>query len=143
TSTPTVTAEWRLIDVTIAPEILSVGGIATISFQIQDEAGTPVPNLHVNASLRAPSNSYTDSPPAPILTTVGTATEDPGWYEAHLALNQAGNWWIEIDAFDEGQRRARLSRFVVVEPATETPMTTTDDPVFLQDDSWGAYYRLN
>lgn len=143
TSTPTVTAEWRLVDVTITPETLSVGGIATISFQIQDETGTPVPGLHVNASLRAPSNSYSDNPPSPILTTIGTATEEPGWYEARLALNQAGNWWIEIDAFDEGQRRARLSRFVVVEPATETPMTTTDDPVFLQDDSWGAYYRLN
>lgn len=140
--TPTPAATWQLENVSVTPAQPAVGDVATAEFNVVDGQGAPVSGLRVVATLSAPAASYGQAS-QPILTSVGRALSRSGAYTVSVALNQPGNWWINLSASDSAGHSATSSQFVDVAPTLGTPSASTDSPVFLQGDSWGAYYRLD
>lgn len=136
-------AAWRFTDVELGPDQPTVGQVATVQFTVVDENGAVVPGLHVRADLREPTLTFDSPPPVPILSTIGQADDEPGRYQVALALNQAGRWWIEVQVSDGEGNTAMLSRFIFVGAALGVPPATTDHPLFLRADAWGAFYRLD
>lgn len=133
---------WRFVDVTVSPDNLTVGQIAVVRFGVVDSGGVPVSGLRVTADLRAPAASYGDSPD-PILTTVGRPDGGVGRYVVTVALNQPGRWWIEAQVTDASGRSLQENEFITVAAALGVPPATTDTPLFLPGDAWGAFYRLD
>ena len=136
-------APWRFIGVTLEPSEPTVGDVATLRFGVVDDQGALVSGLSISAELRPPATSYDQSPPDPVLTTVGRAGSDPGHYVIQVALNEPGRWWLDVQATDGSGRLATTSEFLVVSPSFGVPQASIDQPVFLQADVWGAYYRLD
>jgi hypothetical protein len=141
--TPGATADLRFRDVVITPDSLALGDVAVVRFSVIDQSDLPVSGLTTNATLRAPSTQSTEDSVEPVITAFGRSLADPGRYEASVALNQIGSWWLEIDARDGQGHVARANRFLTVDPVRATPTAPVANPVFLQGDTWGTYYRLD
>lgn len=139
--TPEATG-WRFAGMTVEPSNPAVGDVATVRFSVVDDVGTPLTGLRPVAALR-PAATTSGARPDPVLIAVGRPLDDPGWYQVSLALNQAGRWWIDLEVTNDAGRTATTSHFVVVAPTLGTPPATTEAPLFLPGDSWGAYYRLD
>ena len=139
--TPEATG-WRFAGLTVEPVNPAVGDIATVRFSVVDDEGAPLTGLRPVATLR-PALTTSGAQSDPVLLAAGRPLDDPGWYHVALALNQAGRWWIDVEVTDDTGRTATTSHFIAVAPTLGTPPATTDAPLFLPGDSWGAYYRLD
>lgn len=138
-----IAADWQFANLSVEPTQPTVGDVAIIRFRVHDHNGFPVEDLRVIGKLRAPVTNYGGEAPDPIITSVGRAEERAGAYMVAVALNQAGRWWVDITVTDPDGQGATMSQFLVVAPTLGTPPATTDSPLFLRGDSWGAYYRLD
>src|SRR6185312_9300983 len=127
TTTP---ATWHFADVELSNDNPALGDVESVHFAVVDSSGATVPGLDVEATLNQPRQEDTAGPMVPILSTIGHELETPGHYEVSLALNQPGQWAINIGARGN-QGSAQLSRNISVNAQPDGSSPDIHDPVFL------------
>lgn len=140
---PSVTAAtWHFADVELSNDTPAIGDVEAVRFAVVNASGMAVSGLDVEATLNRPRSGDTAGPMEPILSTIGHELATAGHYEVSLALNQPGQWAIEIAARDSSGS-AQLTRVISVDAQPDGSAPAIDDPVFLPAEAWGTVYRLD
>jgi hypothetical protein len=137
-----VSSVWHFTDVELSSNSPALGDVESVRFAVVDASGATVSGLDVEATLNQPRDAGTAGPMVPILSTIGRELETPGQYEVSLALNQPGQWAIDITARNR-LGNAQLTRIISVDSQPDGNVPDISDPVFLPADAWGTVYRLD
>jgi nitrogen fixation protein FixH len=135
-------ATWHFADIELSNDSPALGDVEAVRFAVVSASGATVPGLQVEATLNRPRSGDTAGPMEPILSTIGHELTTAGHYEVSLALNQPGQWAIEITARDSSGS-AQLTRVISVNAQPDGSAPAIDDPDFLPAEAWGTVYRLD